>query len=272
MSLSPGAPSIGKAGVVLLAVTWVFFAISAIVVCLRLYADIFIVRLIRIDSYLTFLTFVRLAHYPSLVFFFFFFKFLKKRRKNKKRIVIVSQTFTQISVHYGMGTHIAELTPRLIVLALKYCWVAQPFQLLAVAFGKLAAVTYLATIKGPRYAKVQLAFLWIVGVSQWIITIALLGVIYGQCSPVAKLWDIGLLGTCDGRKRNVDMAYFEGCERKPTFMSQVAKLLINRSSVGLFEYLHCPLPDFDLLELADEDGEEDRLVSSFWVGCDVRVL
>ncbi|KAK4692276.1 hypothetical protein P7C71_g4896, partial [Lecanoromycetidae sp. Uapishka_2] len=184
MSPHAAAP-IGNAGVVLLAVTWVLFFISFVVVCLRLYADIIIVRQIRLDSYLTFFTFL---------------------------LVIVSQVFTQISVHFGMGTHITELAPSTVVLALKYCWVAQPFQLLAVAFGKLAAVTYLATIKGPRFAKIQLMFLWTVGIVQWIITLAILGFIFGQCSPVAKLWDINLPGACNGRTRNVYMAYFEGCK------------------------------------------------------------
>lgn len=109
-----------------------------------------------------------------------------------------------------MGTHITELAPNNIVLALKYCWIAQPFQLLAIAFGKLAAVTYLASIKGPRHARIQLAFLWTVGIVQWIITLVILGFIYGQCSPVAKLWDIALAGNCNGRQRNEYMAYCDG--------------------------------------------------------------
>lgn len=47
-----------------------------------------------------------------------------------------------------MGRHVFDLTPNMIVMALKYCWVAQPFQLLAIGFGKLAAVTYLAGLHG----------------------------------------------------------------------------------------------------------------------------
>lgn len=58
---SHASPPIGHAGVVLLAVTWVFFVIALAVVCLRLYADILIVRQIRVDSYLTFFTFVSLV-------------------------------------------------------------------------------------------------------------------------------------------------------------------------------------------------------------------
>ncbi|MCJ1277485.1 hypothetical protein MMC21_005298 [Puttea exsequens] len=174
---------IGHAGIVLLAVTWVLFGVSLIVVCLRLYADVLIVKLIRVDSYLTFFTFL---------------------------LVIVSQILTQIYVNYGIGTHITELTPNYVVLALKYSWIATSFQLLAVAFGKLAAVTYLATIKGPRHAKSQIAFLWAVGISQWLITFVLLGFIYGQCDPVAKLWNAELEGKCDGRMRNTYAAYVYG--------------------------------------------------------------
>jgi len=62
---SPAAPPIGNAGVMLLAVTWVLFVVALVVVCLRLYADILIVRQIRLDSYLTFFTFVRFALFSS---------------------------------------------------------------------------------------------------------------------------------------------------------------------------------------------------------------
>lgn len=111
-----------------------------------------------------------------------------------------------------MGTHIDALTPNAIVLALKYCWVAQPFQLLALAVGKIAAVTYLATIHGPRNANIKLAFLWIVGLVQLFSCFIILGFIYSQCSPMSKLWNIEIPGTCNGRTRNVYMAYLDGSE------------------------------------------------------------
>lgn len=63
---SQAGPPIGNVGVAILAVTWVFFGISLVVVCLRLYADILIVRQIRLDSYLTFITFVSLYSVHSL--------------------------------------------------------------------------------------------------------------------------------------------------------------------------------------------------------------
>lgn len=111
-----------------------------------------------------------------------------------------------------MGTHIDTLTANSVVLALKYCWVAQPFQLLALAFGKIAAVTYLATIHGPRNANLKLAFLWTVGLVQLFSCFVILGFIYSQCSPMAKLWNIEIPGTCNGRTRNVYMAYLDGSE------------------------------------------------------------
>ena len=115
-----------------------------------------------------------------------------------------------------MGTHIAALTPSSVVMALKYCWVAQPFQLLAIAFGKVAIVTYLATIHGPRNANIKLAFLWMIALVQLSSGIIILGFIYSQCSPMPKLWNNELAGTCNGRTRNVYMAYVDGSESSIT--------------------------------------------------------
>ena len=170
---SPTGPS-GNAGIVLVAVSWTFFAVSFVVVCLRFYADIFVIHLVRTDSYLTFLTFVSRPR-PRLP------KSWHHTDVQAQLLVIVSQVFTQLSVHYGMGTHIDALTPNAIVLALKYCWVAQPFQLLALAVGKIAAVTYLATFRGTRNANIKLTLLWIVGLVQLFSCIVLLGLIYSQC-------------------------------------------------------------------------------------------
>lgn len=47
-------------GATLLAVTWVLFAMSFIVVGLRLYSDIAILRFVRLDSYIITFTYVRL--------------------------------------------------------------------------------------------------------------------------------------------------------------------------------------------------------------------
>lgn len=204
--MSSPTGSNANAGIVLVAVSWTFFVVSLVVVALRFYADIFIIHLVRIDSYLTFLTFV--SHASPQVHT----QIWLHTDTHAQLLVIVSQIFTQISVHYGMGTHIDALTPNAVVLALKYCWVAQPFQLLALAFGKIAAVTYLATIHGPRNANIKLAFLWIVGLVQLLSGIVILGFIYSQCSPMTKLWNVEIPGTCNGRARNVYMAYLDGSE------------------------------------------------------------
>ena len=53
-----------NAGIDLVAVTWTFIDVSLYVVSLRFYPDFFIIHLVRIDSYLTFLTFVSRAFSP----------------------------------------------------------------------------------------------------------------------------------------------------------------------------------------------------------------
>ncbi len=62
--MSSPTGSDANAGIVMVAVTWTFFVVSFFVVSLRFYADFFIIHLVRIDSYLTFLTFVSRAFSP----------------------------------------------------------------------------------------------------------------------------------------------------------------------------------------------------------------
>ena len=56
--MSSPTGSNASAGIVLVAVSWTFFVVSLFVVCLRFYADFFVIHLVRTDSYLSFLTFV----------------------------------------------------------------------------------------------------------------------------------------------------------------------------------------------------------------------
>ena len=226
--MSSPTGSNASAGIVLVAVSWTFFVVSLFVVCLRFYADFFfVIHLVRTDSYLSFLTFV------SHTFPQFYTQSWLRTDAQAQMLVIVSQVFTHISVHYGLGTHIDALTPNAIVLAVKYCWVAQPFQLLAIAFGKIAAVTYLATIHGPRNANIKQAFLWIVGLVQLFSCFIILGFIYSQCSAMAKLWNIEIPGTCNGRTRNVYMAYPDGSESSIALARDLGD---DAKQIGLFAF------------------------------------
>ncbi len=122
----------------------------------------------------------------------------------------ISQVFTTMSVSLGMGKHIDDLSNQNITMSLKFIWFAQSTQLFVICMGKLAVVAYLTTINGPSYAKTKRALLWTIGSLQLAAGIVNIIIIFSQCSPAAKLWNENLKGSCNGRLRNKDFAYFTG--------------------------------------------------------------
>ena len=126
--------------------------------------------------------------------------------------VIAAQICTTLSVHHGMGQHIGDLGPPQIVLTLKWVWFAQILQLFANTTGKIAVITYLATIHGPSHHRSKLAFLWSLGSLQVASIVILIALILAQCSPLQKLWNEAFPGTCNGRVRNQNFGFFQGSE------------------------------------------------------------
>ncbi|KAJ5995671.1 hypothetical protein N7481_002648 [Penicillium waksmanii] len=120
----------------------------------------------------------------------------------------VAQIFLQLSVNAGMGDHAAELSEANLVEALKWGWV---FQLLAIAasmLGKLAILAFLMQLRGRHFSKPWL--LIILGLLIFSINITVMGTILGQCSPMEKLWNDDLPGTCNpGRKVNQNYSFFQ---------------------------------------------------------------
>ncbi|KAF6230883.1 hypothetical protein HO173_010999 [Letharia columbiana] len=87
------------------------------------------------------------------------------------------------------------------------------FQLFANTTGKIAVVTYLTTIQGPSHAKTKLAYLWTLGSLQIASINLLIAFILAQCSPLQELWNEAIPGTCNGRIRNQNFAFFQGSKR-----------------------------------------------------------
>jgi hypothetical protein len=120
----------------------------------------------------------------------------------------IAQIFLQLSVRAGMGNHATDLSEASRVVALKWGWV---FQLLAIGasmLGKLAILAFLMEVRGRHTSKPWL--LIILGVLIFAINITVMGTILGQCSPMEKLWNDALPGTCDpGRKMNQNYSFFQ---------------------------------------------------------------
>ncbi|KAL8949225.1 MAG: hypothetical protein Q9222_004657 [Ikaeria aurantiellina] len=95
-------------------------------------------------------------------------------------------------------------------MSMLYIWQAQPLQLLANTAGKLAIVSLLVKIHGPRYARAKLMFVWTLAAAQMALVLLSIGMIYTQCTPARKLWQTKLPGRCSGRMRNEFWAYVQG--------------------------------------------------------------
>ncbi|KAJ5691805.1 hypothetical protein N7462_001228 [Penicillium macrosclerotiorum] len=163
-------------GTTLLVVTWVECSIALLLLLARIYTTWRITRHIRSDLYLALFTFVY--------------------------------------INYGIGAHQDKLTSGQISSAIKWSWMNQALGIFAIASGKLAIVAFLQQIHGPEH-RGRVILLWSAAVSNLVINCITIGMIMTQCSPRAKLWHDTLPGTCDGRLRNQNTAYFQGSSFSP---------------------------------------------------------
>ncbi len=185
--------------VILNAVSWSFFAFALIFCCMRVCADVFVLGSRRLDTWIALITFVSASKSSS-----------RSANNQPQLVIIASQVFTTLSVYYGMGQHLESLAPVQIMYSLKWSWMAQIFQLLANTTGKIAVGIYLMTFSGTSNAKAKRAFLWTLCGLQAASIIVLIAFILAQCSPLPKLWNEAIPGTCNGRTRNRNFAFFQG--------------------------------------------------------------
>ena len=124
---------------------------------------------------------------------------------------MLGSVFLALGVNSGLGAHKADLTEIEITHAIKWNWINQSLGILATATGKLAIVAFLQQIHGPESRK-KVIFLWGIGISNLVVNCITIVLIWAQCDPSAKLWNSALSGSCNGRVRNQQAAYFQGSE------------------------------------------------------------
>lgn len=108
--------------------------------------------------------------------------------------------------------------------------------LLATAFGKLAIVAFLQQIHGPEHRE-RVIGLWILAISNLIVNAITVGMVLTQCTPLEKLWNFSVPGTCDGLERNKHIAYFQGSEFSASFCFVGNDLLTKLDSSRLVSLL-----------------------------------
>lgn len=119
--------------------------------------------------------------------------------------------FLVVGTLNGLGVHQSYLTSNERQLSILCGWVNQMLILVAIGLTKIAIVIFLLRIQGYFEIK-SFAFLWFLAGSNFVINCITFPFILTQCSPVQKLWNEGLRGTCEGRKRTQIMGYYQGCK------------------------------------------------------------
>lgn len=125
---------------------------------------------------------------------------------------ILATIFLTLSVLYGLGEHLADLAakdPLLINKNQFYHWIFTTFAIITISLGKMTIIAFILQIESNTGGKRK----WILygfAISNAIVNIIILPIIWVQCTPTAKMWNNDLPGNCNGRLRNEMYGYFQG--------------------------------------------------------------
>ena len=118
--------------------------------------------------------------------------------------------FQTISVHYGFGRHIADLSPDQISRSELHDWIFNTVIIVSFTLGKVAIVAFILRIEGISIKSYKKRFLYFLAISVSMVNIGMIVICWVQCHPVRKIWDDSIPGTCNGRETVKKYGYFHG--------------------------------------------------------------
>ena len=154
-------------------------------------------------------------------------------------IALAAQCTMTVSVKYGLGMHQSLLSDADIVQTNFWSWIAQAIGIVDLAAARCAVIAFLLALQARTHRKGRWV-LFFVGGLQGAINIAEIGVIFHQCNPPRKLWDMSVPGTCDLIDVCLHIGYFQG-GKHVIFMTIVGFCLSLNSCRGRSRYLPCLL-------------------------------
>lgn len=183
--MAPNPKSFGGNGPLTIRIVVAEFVVTSIILFLRCFATISIVKKARWDliwitaSYVSVLT-VGAAHYTDY----------------QKLCSANALAFVILSVHHGMSNHVADVDPADLPNAVLFEWIFNVSTIMATGFGKFAIAALLLEVQGPTHNKMRKFLYFVVGSTM---TLAVFMTIFSwfQCNPQEKLWKSNLPGTCN---------------------------------------------------------------------------
>ncbi|PYI32667.1 hypothetical protein BP00DRAFT_471895 [Aspergillus indologenus CBS 114.80] len=177
-------------GNIVLILAWLFAGIAIIVVAIRYYVRLQIVKRYTLDDALIL---VALHSRPILM---------------PQALAIGNSVFLTIAARWGLGTHMAALSEERIMYAVKWVYLCEFFSILSPGIGRIAYASLLMSLVPPVRWRTRL--LWTIIWIQFAVDIATVVVSFAQCRPMKKFWDSQTPGSCWPATVQRDMGYFQG--------------------------------------------------------------
>lgn len=199
--LPPLPPDINQ-GPMMLRAVWIMTGIAAVIVILRLYVQLRIIRKVGLSDYLMILALVgQLPISPPA-------RPSSLTTHSQLCGIIDSALITQ-SAKSGLGRHIFYLTPPEIMTAIKFSIIEEPFGIFCSTFGRISFALYMI----PLVVRQDRIKCWGLYTCIWVtvvVNVAIFIMTLPQCRPYAKNWDPQIPGKCWPRSVQSKLGFFQG--------------------------------------------------------------
>lgn len=202
LEAEPTYPPYNSGRIAVIAVNWVFAAISIGIVAARHHVRRNIVRRFGIEDYLIFVNLV--GRFSST----------RSCADQIQALALTMGSLLTVAAYYGLGQHIQVLAmapdgPSRIEFALKYILLSLFFLIMAPCVGRVSYAFLLLSIVEPL--KWRKRFLWMVIVVSVLLDFSTATVIYAQCTPMSSFWK-GKHEDCIPGTIMRDLGMFQGCK------------------------------------------------------------
>ncbi|KAI1465472.1 uncharacterized protein F4812DRAFT_124857 [Daldinia caldariorum] len=170
-------------GPLILALAWVLGTVSSLVVALRFYVRIEMLRKFNIDDCMIAITLL---------------------------CVICLAIFLTLAVSWGFGKHAEALAsdPVATMHSMKWIYLSELFAVMAAAFGRISYAFLLSSIPPP--SKPWRMFLWAPVGIHLVTDVAVLSVTFTLCRPFRGYWDEAIIANCWSSNTQTYEGYIQG--------------------------------------------------------------
>ncbi|EFQ97744.1 integral membrane protein [Nannizzia gypsea CBS 118893] len=123
-------------------------------------------------------------------------------------LALGNSIFLSISTHYGLGTHMTELSKEQIMYTVKWVFLCEFFSIMSPCVSRIAYASLLLSILPPMKwrSKVLWALIWI----QFVVDVVCVVISFSQCQPLNKFWDRSVPGNCWSPVVQQNIGFFQG--------------------------------------------------------------